>query len=132
MTDTNESDLLFPNLTLSIGGEEVVMHEFSYLEGLKAAAIAQPLLSDLSAMIQDKENIGLPELDRVIGTNAELWLQLLALSIGKTVEFVQALSDIDGTLLSMTFWELNGPFLLRRVAFAKQFGMIVLKPPVAS
>lgn len=130
--EVNESAILFPDKTLTIGSEEIVTHEFKYLEGLKAAAIAQPLLAALSALIRDMSEMGLPELDRVIGDNAEVWTQLLAMSVGKPVEWVAELNDVDGTLLSMTFWEINGPFLLRRVAFAKQFGTIVLNPPAAS
>jgi hypothetical protein len=133
MSEVAESDILFPDKTLPIGGEEIIVHEFKYLEGLKAAAIAQPLLSALLALIQDEAKMGLPELDRVIGAHADVWMQLLAMSTGKTTEWVSDLDDADGTLLSMTFWEINGPFLLRRVAFAKQFGTIVLhQPPVAS
>jgi len=132
MSESNESAILFPGRTLTLAGEEVLAHEFKYLEGLKAAAIAQPLLSDLSAMIQNNAEMGLPDLDRIIGNNSEIWMQLLALSIGKDAAWVADLDDADGTLLSMTFWELNGPFLLRRVAFAKQFGTIVLNPPAAS
>ena len=132
MTTTPESDLLFPDKTITIGGEDVIVHEFTYLEGLSAAAIAQPLLTDLMAMINQCDTLGTPEIDRVIGNNAAIWLQLLAMSIGKPLEWAEKLSDADGTLLSMTFWEMNGPFLLRRVVVAKQFGHIMLKPPVVS
>jgi hypothetical protein len=133
MTNTNESEILFPDKTLTIGGEKLTVHEFKYLEGLKVAAIAQPLLADLLRLIQDESAMGLPALDRVIGDNSHVWIALLAMSIERTHEWVAELSDADGTLLSMTFWEINGPFLLRRVAFAKQFGTIVLnQPPVES
>jgi len=132
MSQANEADILFPDKTLSLAGEDTVVHEFNYLEGLKAAAIAQPLLIDLQALIQSSNGLDLPSLDRVIGHNADIWTQLLALSVNKTAEWIAALSDADGTALSMHFWEINGPFLLRRVAFAKQFGKIVLPPPAAS
>lgn len=132
MSETAEPDIIFPDRTLPIGGEEVAVHEFRYLEGLRAAAVAQPLLSDLLTLIQNEDAMGLPELDRIIENNADVWVQLLAMSIGKTADWLAGLSDKDGTLLSMTFWEINGPFLLRRVAFAKQFGTIVLNQPPAA
>jgi hypothetical protein len=133
MSNLSESDIIFPDKTLNIGDEEITVHEFKYLEGLSAAAIAQPLLADLLSLIQDADTMGLPELDRIIGKNADVWTQLLAMSARKPAEWVAELNDTDGTLLSMTFWEINGPFLLRRVAFAKRFGTIVLnQPPVAS
>ncbi len=131
MSNANEADIIFPDKTLTIGGEETAVHEFKYLEGLKAAAIAQPLLADLLALIQDENTMGLAELDRVIGKNASIWTQLLAMSASKPAEWIAELNDADGTLLSMTFWEINGPFLLRRLAFAKQFGTIVLNQPPA-
>lgn len=124
-----EADILFPDRSITINGEAVTVKEFSYLEGLKAAAIAQPLLADLLLLIQSEDALGLTELDRIIGQNADAWTELLGLSIGQTADWVAGLSDKDGTRLSMMFWEINGPFLVRRVAFAKQFGQIVLQPP---
>jgi hypothetical protein len=126
-----EADIIFPDKTLIIGDEEITVHEFKYLEGLKVAAIAQPLLADLLALIQNAEKMGLSELDRVIVSNIDVWTQILAMSVGKGREWIAGLSDADGMLLSMTFWEINGPFLSRRVAFAKQFGTIVLNQPPA-
>ena len=132
MNSPNESAILFPDKSVNLGGKDIALHEFSYLEGLEAAAIAQPLLSDLLAMIEEQSQIGLPQLDQVIGKHAAIWVQLIALSVKMPAEWVAELSDSDGTVLSMHFWEINGPFLLRRVAFAKQFGKIVLNPPAAN
>jgi hypothetical protein len=131
MSEINEAEILFPTRTITVNGEDITVHEFNYLQGLKAAVIAQPLLADLLRLIQDSDTMELPELDRVIGANAEAWIELLAMAADKDIPWVQALSDADGTLLSLTFWEINGPFLLRRVAFGKQFGKIILNQPPA-
>lgn len=128
----NESEILFPHKTITFNGTDVTVHEFKYLEGLKAAGVAQPLLTGLLELIDTEPKLSMPGLDRVIGDNVEVWLKLLSMSSDKPVEWIENLNDADGTLLSMTFWELNGPFLLRRVTVAKQFGTIALKPPVVS
>jgi len=126
MSDTNETAVLFPDRTLTLSGEAVTVREFKYLEGLKIAALAAPLLSGLSALFQDEgQAIDLAALDGVILANLDVWTQLLAQSCGKSPEWVSELSDVDGTALGWTFWEVNGPFLLRRVAFARRFGAIL-------
>lgn len=124
MSDPSEAEILFPDKTLTLAGEAVTVREFKYLEGLKLAAIAAPLLSALSQLMTEGE-IDLLKIDQVIADNADIWAQLLAASCDKPVDWLETLSDVEGTQLSWGFWEVNGPFLLRRVAFAKRFGAIL-------
>lgn len=125
MNEPNESDILFPDKTITLGGEEVTVSEFKYLPGLIAAKIAQPLLAGLVTLTQTEGSFDISKLDAVIGEHADIWTRLLGLSCGKEADWVANLRDIDGTMLSLAFWEVNGPFLLRRVAFVKRFSAIL-------
>ncbi len=117
----DQVDILFPEREIEIQGETVVVREFSYLEAMKRAAGAKNLIAGIGQIISDADTIRLEELDSVIADHIDEWVGLLAASIGKDAAFVASLSDQDGSQLAMAFWEINGPFLLRRVMLNRVF-----------
>lgn len=119
-TDTTGQDaaILFPDETLTLAGEEVMVREFRYAEGLRAAALARPLLAGLRALIEAQGDIEPEALDGLIGEHQAVWVDLLAMSAGRDAEWVGGLTDRDGLALSMAFWRANGPFFTRRLVVA--------------
>jgi len=114
-------DILFPEREIEIAGETLVVREFSYLEAMRCAAGAKSLIAGIGKIISDADTIRLEELDAVIADHIDEWVGLLAASISKDVSFVESLNDQDGSNLAMAFWEINGPFLLRRVMLNRVF-----------
>lgn len=122
--DHNEQDpaLLFDEQTLEIAGERIVVREYRYLQGLRAAAIARPLLEGLRALIEDlagPEALAPEALDALIGEHHETWLALIALCIDRPVEWVAALPDAEGQRLGLAFWAANAGFFMRRLVVAR-------------
>ena len=118
MTDEANSDeeILFPDLVVEIDGEQVEVREFRYLDGLKATAIARPIIAGYRRLLDEQGEAFEPEaLDEVIGEHAEAWTELLAISTGRDAAWVRSLSDGEGVALSLAFWEANGPFFVRRL-----------------
>jgi hypothetical protein len=118
---SDSDDILFPERELDIQGETVVVREFSYLEAMKRAAGAKNLIAAIGKIISEADTIRLEELDAVIADHIDEWVGLLAASISKDASFVESLNDQDGSNLAMAFWEINGPFLLRRVMLNRVF-----------
>lgn len=120
MTDkADDVEVLFADEEITLAGESIVVREFRYSDGLKAAALARPLFVDLREMMQNQAaDIEAEALDCLIGTHHGIWMQLIAMSTGQTVEWVQALPDRHGVALSMAFWRVNGPFVTRRLVLA--------------
>ena len=114
----NDAAILFPDETVEIDGEQVTVREFRYLEGLRAAALARPLLAGLREIIETDDDIEPEALDALIGEHTDIWVQLIAMSTGLSAERIGELSDRDGVTLSMAFWRVNGPFFTRRLLLA--------------
>lgn len=113
-----DAEILFPDQTLEVGGEQVTVREFRFLEGARAAVIARDLLADLGQLVQQEQDLQPEDIDAIIGQHGEAWAQLLAMSIDRDPEWVANLSDEDGQELSMLFWDVNGPFFVRRLVQA--------------
>ncbi|GEK71599.1 MULTISPECIES: DUF6631 family protein [Halomonas] len=111
-----DPEILFPDETLCICGEEIRVHEFRFAEGLRAIALARPILSALREIPEGEDD---PELvDHVLADHLDAWLALIAMSTDKDVAWVRSLPDADGQSLSMVFWRVNGAFFMRRLVLA--------------
>jgi hypothetical protein len=121
MTDaktTSDAEVLFAGEEITIGGETIMVREFRYLEGLKATAIARPILAGLRALIEARADFAPEALDALISEHHEAWLALISMSTGRPVEWIATLNDKAGIALSLTFWSVNGPFFTRRLVLA--------------
>lgn len=111
-----DPEILFPDETLPIAGERVTVREFRFAEGLRAIALARPILAALREIPEGDDN---PELvDQVLADHLDAWLALIAMSTDKDVEWVKGLPDADGQSLAMAFWRVNGAFFMRRLVLA--------------
>ncbi|MDX1464125.1 MAG: DUF6631 family protein [Halomonas sp.] len=111
-----DPEILFPDETLEIAGETIEVREFRYLEGLRAIALARPLLKALAELLEDDELDALA-LDGLIAEHYTAWIALMAISTGKDEAWIEGLRDRDGQTLSMTFWRVNSSFFMRRLVF---------------
>jgi hypothetical protein len=120
MSDAAEKDpeLLFDEHTLLIEGERIVVREYRYLEGLRAGAIARPILAGMRELVQsmdDPDELEPEAIDALIGDHYTVWLELIALCIGRPVEWLAGLPDSAGQRISMAFWGANAGFFTRRL-----------------
>ena len=113
-----ETDVLYPDDQLVIDGQSVTLHEYTFAEGLKATAIARPLLARLTVLVNDQDeiNIKINDLLTISQDYPDEWIGLLALATGLEVETIAHLSDADGSLLSARAWQVLLPFFGRRLA----------------
>lgn len=115
----DDSQVLYPDATITIDGRDIEVREFRYEEGLRAAAIARPIITAMRDMLPENDSeIDLTALEQIMGDNAQAWMELIALSTGQDVDWLRSLSDRDGLNLSILFWEVNAPFFTRRLVLA--------------
>lgn len=134
MSETHDDmELLFSDRELRVAKEQVTVKEFRYLEGLQAAALARPIIGAMrDAFVTGGEEVSIEALDTVIGEHYGVWLELVSMATGKPVEWLSALSDRDGTQLSLAFWEANGPFFMRRLVLAEAVRAQAMENPSRS
>lgn len=116
---------LFRAQTLTVGGEQVTVHEFSFAEELELLPLARPILEGLRRLLADAvageaagetgAGISAEALDLLISEHRETWLTLIARNIGHPVEWVRRLPGSDGQSLSLAFWGAAGAFFLKRL-----------------
>ena len=113
----NELEILHPEQELTLAGETITVHEFTFLEGLKAQQWVEPIVTDLGGLFTDgpRRDPGLAELNAVFAEHASALLELLSLATGKPRDWLERLSDADGSLLTLAFWTVNSSFFLRRI-----------------
>jgi Family of unknown function (DUF6631) len=115
----DQLNIMFPDRDIQLSGEPFTVREFSYIESIKLASKSVGLINSLAGILSDQSTVKLSDVETAIADNIEDWIFLLAASIGEEPDFVAQLDDKAGTVLSMAFWEVNGPFLLRRVMASK-------------
>lgn len=116
-----ELELLFPDRDVTVTDPEtgkpvaLTIREFRFREGLEAQVLARPLLDALAGTFEDGEALDAQAIDGALAVHADLWLELVALACGRTVDWLAGLSDRDGEALSDAMWSANAGFFTRRV-----------------
>jgi hypothetical protein len=110
-------DILEPGRVIEVGGERLVVREFGFVEQLRAAPIAAPIVVDLARVFDGDESRepSMAELEAVFGTHYQAFLELLALATGKDLAWLQGLKR-DAYPLLMAFWSVNSGFFVERLA----------------
>lgn len=111
----NDLEILHPEQALQIGGRSVTVREYGFVEGLRVRPKIAPFLDDLYATMQQGEDIELEVVLDIIGRHHELMLELIAQAADVDQPFLEQLTPEEGDLLLMTWWVVNGPFVLRQL-----------------
>lgn len=116
----HDLEILFPHQELDIAGEKILVREFSFIQGLKAETLARVMLADLGQLLAEQgEAIALDDLSDLFARHAETYVQLIALAVERSPDWVGDLSDDEGQLLGWTFWAVNKGFFTRRLAMRR-------------
>lgn len=125
--DTELIEVLFSDQVVVIGGQEITVREFRFLEGLKVAAEARPIIAGL----RDLAKSGTPPaeaIDQLISEHAELWVRLVARACDRDAAWVAALPDTEASALNLAFWGTNGRFFGRRLVLHAALDQAATKP----
>ncbi len=115
----NEAEILFPEMSVVINDEPVVVKEFSFIQGMKVNAMAKPFIKGLSVFFSDGEDVDFSAMSVVFDSHVSTLIELMAISTGKPVEWFETLSDTDGQSLLMAFWSVNRNFFINRLLLMK-------------
>lgn len=116
----DELDILMGGryVTLSTGEQVMVREYTAFHEGMRADAIARPVLQGLQDLFQrlnEGEDFNIYDLSGVFGQYPEIIDQLLAMACDKPVEWVHGLNDRDGQAVLLNWWDANSSFFFRRL-----------------
>lgn len=118
--DDSTADILFPDRPVPLEtGEEVTVREFRFLESLRAAKIARPIIDDLAALFRAADDpADVPYLDvlGVFAAHPEALITLLEMATGRTD--IADVSTEDGYRLIDALWGANQRFFVEMVKMA--------------
>lgn len=109
-------EVLNPDITVRVAGQDVTVREYRYFEGLRVAALAKPFLDALYAAFSRTD--GAPDADDIASLIAEhegIVMQMVAVSSGLTEQQLRALGQADGDVLTFAWWRANSAFFTQRV-----------------
>ena len=124
--EVDEVAVLFPDVEVTVTdpetGEPVALtvREFRFAEGLRAQALARPLIAALAALAareaarEGAADIDALEIQAAIGEHGDLWLDLAALATGREASWLGRLRDADAQEVTAAMWQANALFLMRR------------------
>lgn len=105
-------EVLFPDRQLTVGGVEVTVRELSFSEQLRHNHLLAPLGDSLAAIPPQKMDS--PESINVIfdalALHADALRELIAISCGQSMDWVDTLPPDEGEALVLTWWEVNSGF----------------------
>jgi len=132
----NELDALLPDSDIEIRGEAITVTEITFIQSLPLEPVIQPMIDDLAELFigddsrDDGAAVSYQAMASVFGSHAELLLRMLSLATGKPRDWIESLSDADGQLLTMTFWQVNKDFFTRRLVIETMAGKLKHKDAV--
>ncbi|CUZ06741.1 Uncharacterised protein [Serratia marcescens] len=112
---TDELNILIPDRTLTICGVQVTVHEYTLAEQLQhrqpLKAISEGFMDAMNA--KPDAEVSIDELYDVLGANWDAVLQAVAVSCGRSVEWVAGLTGEDSERLLLIWWGVNAAFFTR-------------------
>lgn len=121
--EENDLEILHPERILPVAGESVTVREYGFVEGLRLRPVAAPLLESLH-QVMTGEGLSLEQVLDVLAEHHQVTLELLAQAVDRDVAWLETLNPEDGDLLLMTWWSVNGPFLMRSVQKRRMAEMV--------
>ncbi len=113
--NNDDADILFPDATLTVAGEDITVRELTFAQGLKLGGIARPLIDSMADLFAADDEPAYSNLAEVFAEHDGIVMQLLSAATGKDEAWLQQLSDSDGQALLMTLWSVNQDFFIRRL-----------------
>ena len=116
MTDKNkELEILFPTAEIEVAGEKLEVKEYTLKQQLQYNAKFMPFINALRASLgNNQEDFSLDDLMVCLSANYQNVMELVAISINKSVEFVESLGNQDGEALLIIWWGVNSDFFTRK------------------
>lgn len=112
----DELQALHPEQEVTLAGRRITMREYGFVEGLRLRAQQRPFLDALHTLVtRGGSEFTYEAIQDVLAAHHEAVRVMVAQAAGVEPEWVDALSDTEGSDLLLLWWAVNSGFFLRRV-----------------
>lgn len=110
-----ELDILHPERTGTIGGKQVTVREYGFVEGMRLRPLMKPFLDDLYRRMKDGQPLRFEQALDVMADHIDNVVELAAIAADVEPAWASTLPPDDGQHLLMLWWGANCLFFLRRI-----------------
>lgn len=108
--------VMFPDASLKIGAETIIVSEYPFMQWLKLKSAHQPFLEELAELVGHTDGgIEVDELMEFFENQFQHVKTLISASIDRQAEFFTTLKSNEMDTLILTWWGVNKHFFLRSV-----------------
>lgn len=112
----DELEILMSDRQLTLNGEPVNVKEISFKQGLVLGIKVKPMIVELETLFEgENADPDMDELGALFAKHNDLFFELISSSIDRPIEWIEALNDTEGQMLTMTFWSVNRDFFTSRL-----------------
>ncbi|MFH2504038.1 DUF6631 family protein [Klebsiella indica] len=111
----NDAAVLISEREITINGEDVVIHEYSFRETLKFHRQIDLLVNKLTDLLMEKKEISTGQIKSLIADYADIVAELVAGSVNKPVAWVDGLKGQAAIDLFEWWWVVQSPFFIAAV-----------------
>ena len=105
--------VIFPDSTIMIAGENIVVSEYSFIKWLELKVHCGDVIESLAELLTEHDEIQPDSLLEFFEIQFQEIEFLIRQSISREFEFLEKLSDDDMQKLIFTWWRVNQHFFLR-------------------
>lgn len=106
-------NVIFPDSTIMIAGENIVVSEYSFIKWLELKVHCGDVIESLAELLTEHDEIQPDSLLEFFENQFQEIEFLIRQSISREFEFLEKLSDDDMQKLIFTWWRVNQHFFLR-------------------
>jgi hypothetical protein len=113
---------IHPDASITVGGRDVLVREYGFVEGMRVRAFMKPFTADLDRLFGTADVL-VDEIMEVVGEHIDIVKKAIAQSIAapgkdaspEDIAWLGSLDDQDGDRLLITWWGVNGLFFVRSI-----------------
>lgn len=105
--------ILFPNQTIPIGGQQVTVQEYAFMQWLELKPLCTEITQQFADYVRDEKNVDVDEILECFENNFKTMQALLCASTATSVEFLKKLKSDEMEVLLFTWWGVNKHFFIR-------------------
>ena len=105
--------VIFPDSTIMIAGENIVVSEYSFIKWLELKVHCGDVIESLAELLTEHDEIQPDSLLEFFEIQFQEIEFLIRESINRDFEFLETLSDAEMQKLIFTWWRVNQHFFLR-------------------
>ena len=112
--ETSDMEVLHPERTVILGGEEITVREYGNVEWLRLLPTVEPMVSAVTQMLASPDEPNYEVVLNTIAVHTDQMLPLVLQTVGRDLEWLETLPPADVESLLMVWWGVNYHFFVQR------------------